>query len=32
MTYRPRDQIFLVLVVVLAFFEAAERLSDVAGD
>ena len=32
MTDRPRDQVFLVLEVVLAFFEAAERLGDVAGD
>ena len=29
---RPRDEIFLVLVVILAFFEAAHRLGDVAGD
>src|SRR5262249_20267211 len=32
MTDRPRDQVFLVLEIVLAFLEAAERLGDVAGD
>ena len=30
-TDRPRDQIFLVLVVILAFFQAAERLGNVTG-
>jgi hypothetical protein len=32
MTYRPRQQILLVVVVILAFLESAERLSDVARD
>ena len=32
MTDRPRDQVPVVLVVVLAFLEAAERARDVAGD
>jgi hypothetical protein len=32
MTDRPRDQVSLVLEIVLAFFETAERLGDVAGD
>ena len=32
MTDRPRDQVFLVLVVILAFFESAERLGDIASD
>ena len=29
---RPRDQVSVVLEIVLAFLEAAERLGDVAGD
>ena len=32
MADRPRDQVFLVLVVVLAFLEAAKRFGDVARD
>ena len=31
-TNRPRDEIFLVLVVILALFEATQRLGDVAGN
>ena len=32
MADRPRDQVLLVFVVVLAFLKAAERLGDVARD
>src|SRR5207244_11634150 len=32
MTDRPRDQVSVVLEVVLAFLEAAKGLGDVAGD
>ena len=32
LTHGPRDQVSVVLVVILAFFEAAERLGDIARD
>lgn len=31
LTDGPRNEIFLILVVILAFLEAAERLGDIAG-